>query len=257
MKVISLFVIFATLFSSVANEAGAGQARPSRAVKNDFYCPTKKQRETFCSQKHRGCTPLIRAAESGRLREVRALLASGTDVNARAGAGHTALMFAANEGHLEIVKALLAAGADPNAFGVTFHYGGFVAWMAALNHCNKNWSAIFDAMIAAGVEINPKIDIHFSPLGYVISKQKDPEMVEALLSKGADVNLKDSEAGETPLMLAARYSSPEVVKALIAGGADVNARNNKDQTVLKIAEEVDNIWRREIVLMLKKAGAKT
>lgn len=82
-------------------------------------------------------------------------------------------------------------------------------------------------------------------------------MVEALLKSGADVNVRDSEAGETPLMLAAKYSSAEVVKALIGAGADVNARNNDGKAVLTIAEESDgNLWRRRIVLMLKKAGAK-
>lgn len=241
-------------------------ARPSQervqkrkpAVERDFYCPGKEQRGTFCSENEADvCTPLMSAAESGRLEEVRALLASRVDVNARLGAGHTALMFAANEGHLEIVKALLAAGADPNAFGATFHYGAFAAWMAALNHCNENWQEIFDAMIAAGVELNPQTGIFFSPLGYIITKQKDPAMIAALHKRGADVNIRDSDAGETPLMLAAKYSSAEVVKALIAAGADVKARNSDGKSVLTIAEESrENLWQREIVLTLKKAGAK-
>ena len=238
-------------------------ARPSQervqkrkpAVERDFYCPTKAQRGTFCEP--HVCTPLMRAAESGRVKEVRALLASRVDVNARLGAGHTALMFAASEGHGEIVKALLDAGADPNALGGTSHYGAFAAWMAALNHCNKNWQEIFDAMIAAGVELNPQTDIFFSPLGYVITKQQDPAMIAALHKRGADVNIRDSDAGETPLMLAAKYSSAEVVNALIGAGADVNARNNDGKTVITIAEESrENLWQREIVLTLKKARAK-
>ena len=117
-------------------------------------------------------------------------MASRVDVNARLGYGATALMFAASEGHLEIVKALLAAGANPNAMGGTLHYGPFVAWMSALNRCNKNWLAVFDAMLAAGVDLNPTIDVYFSPLGYAISKQEDPVMIEALVKRGANVNIK-------------------------------------------------------------------
>lgn len=129
--------------------------------------------------------------------------------------------------------------------------------MAALNHCNKNWQEIFDAMIAAGVKLNPQTDIFFSPLGYVITKQQDPAMIAALHKRGADLNIRDSDTGETPLMLAAKYSSAEVVRALIGAGADVNSRNNDGKTVLTIAEESDeNLWQREIVLMLKRAGAK-
>jgi ankyrin repeat protein len=231
-------------------------------VARDFYCSTKEERGSLCpeseakvSETH-ACTPLMRAAENGRVEEVRALLATAVDVNARVGPGLTALMLAANEGHLEIVKALIAAGADANAMGATSHYGGFFAWMAALNHCNKNWLEIFDAMIPAGVELNPK-SIHFSPLGYAISKQKDPEMIQALLKRGANVNMRDSETSETPLIFAAKYSSVDVVKALVGAGADVNARNDNGKTVLTIAENSsENGWQREIVLLLKKAGAK-
>lgn len=250
----------ATLHSRILlqNPSQESAQKRGQGPGDDFYCPTKEQRGSFCSENEAdSCTPLMRAAENGRVDEVRALLASGVDVNAKLGAGHTALMFAANEGHLEIVKALLAAGADPNAMGGSFHYGAFAAWMSSLNHCNKNWLEIFDAMVAAGVELNPKTHIYFSPLGYAIAKQQDPVMVERLIMRGADVNLRDTETGETPLMLAAKYSSAEVVKVLIAAGADVNARNNERKAVLTITEESrENGWQREIVLMLKRAGAK-
>jgi ankyrin repeat protein len=266
MSVLNWIIILFTLSVTSAPRAATpviarpSQERPQKrkpAVEKDFYCPTKEQRGTFCSESEPDvCTPLMRAAESGRVEEVRALLASRVDVNARLGAGHTALMFAANEGHVEVVKALLAAGADPNATGGTLHYGAFTAWMAALNHCNKNWEEVFDAMIAAGVELNPQTGIFFSPLGYIITKQKDPAMIAALHKRGADVNIRDPDAGETPLMLAAKYSSAEVVKALIGAGADVNARNSDGKSVLTIAEESrENLWQREILLTLKNAGA--
>jgi len=223
----------------------------------DHYCPTKEQRGISCpGGKRDRCTPLMRAAERGRLKEVRSLLSSGVDVNASLGYGGTALMLAASEGHLEIVKALLAAGANPNSIGGTLHYGGFIAWMSALNRCNTNWLEIFDAMLAAGVELNPTIDVYFSPLGYAISKQQDSAMIEALVKRGANVNIKDSE-GETPLMLAVRFSSTDVVRTLIDAGADVNAKNKKGESVLVIAEmNKGNIWQREIVLLLTHSGAR-
>ncbi len=276
MKYLSSIIIGFTLTIASSARAGTLHSTPlsprpfnqrvqkrKSARARDFYCPTKEQRGGLCpeseakvSERH-GCTPLMRAAENGRVEEVRTLLAAAVDVNARLGAGQTALMLAANEGHLEIVKALLAGGADPNAMGVTSHYGGFVAWMAALNHCNKNWLEIFDAMIAAGVELNAKSDVYLSPLGYAILKQKDPDMIEALVKRGANVNIRDSESGETPLIFAAKYSSLDVVKALVGAGADVNARNDDGKTVLTIAENSRaNMWQREIVLLLKKAGAK-
>jgi len=229
----------------------------------DSYCPSKEERGSFCpggeakaSEAH-GCTELMRAAESGSLAEVRALLAARADVNARLPGGQTALMLAATEGHLEIVKALLAAGADPNAIGATFHYGAVAAWMSAMNRCNKNWLEILDAMIAAGVNINPRSNIYMSPLGYAIGRVQDTAIIEALLKRGADVNLRDSQTAETPLMYAATCSSAAVVKALIDAGADVNARNKDGKTALTIVEHQERKrLQREIVRLLKKAGAR-
>jgi Ankyrin repeats (3 copies) len=57
---------------------------------------------------------LWRAAESGDLNELVAILARDVDVNARNEHGMTALMRAANNGHAAVVRALLERGADPN-----------------------------------------------------------------------------------------------------------------------------------------------
>ena len=111
-----------------------------------------------------------------------------------------------------------------------------------------------EAMLAAGVELNPKT-IYPSPLGHAIHED-DVVIIETLLKKGANPNLRDQETGETLLMFAARYSTPEVVQALIAGGADVNARNKSGQTALTLADTKDNLWREEIVALLKRRGAK-
>jgi uncharacterized protein len=261
LNTIIMLFAFSVNFSTNAPALQRASLTTDRALTHsstlDRYCPTKAQRGTSCpGGKKDRCTRLMRAAEGGRLKEVRSLLASGVDVNATLGYGGTALMLAASEGHLEIVKALLAAGANPNSIGGTLHYGGFIAWMSALNRCNKNWEEIFDAMLAKGVELNPTIDIYFSPLGYAISKQQDSAMIEALVKRGANVNIKDSD-GETPLMFAVRFSSTDVVKTLIGVGADVNAKNTKGASVLAIAEtSSENIWQREIVQLLMHSGAK-
>ena len=66
---------------------------------------------------------------------------------------------------------------------------------------------------------------------YRLIRNDDSAGLKALLSQGADVNLKDSR-GATPLMYAAASGSPEVMKLLIGAGADVNAKNSFGATAL-------------------------
>src|SRR5216684_8857297 len=58
---------------------------------------------------------LIDRALRGDTPAVQALLANGTDVNAKDRMGRTALMEASRSGRREVVQALLANGADVNA----------------------------------------------------------------------------------------------------------------------------------------------
>ncbi|MGD0201363.1 MAG: ankyrin repeat domain-containing protein, partial [Bryobacteraceae bacterium] len=58
---------------------------------------------------------LINAAFNGDLPRVKALLAAGSDVNAKRDDGATALMLASQYGRQEVVRALLDAQADVNA----------------------------------------------------------------------------------------------------------------------------------------------
>ncbi len=69
----------------------------------------------------------------------------------------------------------------------------------------------------------------------------DFDFVELLLSKGADVNIKD-HASNTPLNHAAKNSnSLEIIELLLAKGADVNQRGYKGKTALFQATEYNKI----------------
>ena len=58
---------------------------------------------------------LIKAAKSGDIQQVQALLAAGTDVNVSTKSRTTALMYATIAGYNEIVRLLIESGADSNA----------------------------------------------------------------------------------------------------------------------------------------------
>ena len=71
-----------------------------------------------------------------------------------------------------------------------------------------------------------------SPLFEAV-KKGDKTEIEALLTKGADINGKD-ENGRTPLHMAVLRGSKDVVQLLLANGANVNAKNTFGFTALHL-----------------------
>lgn len=144
--------------------------------------------------------PLHAAAQAGDMEEVRRLLATGQDLNAKDEEGNTALHLAAFNGQLDAVIALLEAGADANALDA------------------QGWTPIFKAAY------NHELDCGFAPV------------VQALADAGADVNHRIFY-GLTPLMLAAGGGEAAVCEVLLNAGAEVKAANEGGRTALAMAKE--------------------
>jgi ankyrin repeat protein len=79
------------------------------------------------------------------------------------------------------------------------------------------------------------------------------DAVEALLSRGADPNVKESWRGQTALMWAAAEGHATVIEALVKRGADVQTRSNGGFTALLFAAREGRIARGRHALL--KAGA--
>ena len=84
------------------------------------------------------------------------------------------------------------------------------------------------------------------PLQLAASSEK-PEIVELLLNKGADTEVRD-ESGETLLHWAAKKEILEVVELLIEKGADKEARDGNGNTPLQNAARSNNMEMLEFLL---------
>lgn len=171
-----------------------------------------------------GETPLYFLSVENELDKVGWLLARGADVNACNKYGHTPLQCAAALGNHDMMKLLVAHGGEP----------------APLDHMDENTlqilvgrgdltglrllSPLSPAALAGGAEQG---DL---PLNLAVSADQ-LDIVEFLLSEGADPNLRDY-LGWSALM---DVSSIECAKMLVAAGADPFLVSPSGESVLQRA----------------------
>ncbi len=84
--------------------------------------------------------------------------------------------------------------------------------------------------------LNTLCTSHFINLSSLLiaAKRGRTEIVQLLLSKGANVNDKNYK-GETAMMEAAKKNRIELIEVLISNGGDVNAKNNRGISSIMMA----------------------
>ena len=182
-----------------------------------------------------GLTPLLYAARGGCFECVEALVAAGADVNVPTPEGVTALIIALDNDHNDVAKFLLDHGANPNVWdwwGRTALYivvdrkeggssgglggargaGGGRGGRGGLGGPNVRGRTpvshmdIINVLLAAGVDVNPQLNMHRPSRGGNSGRFIDP-----LLNTGC-----------TPLLRAVMGNDMEVARALLDRGANPN-----------------------------------
>jgi len=205
-----------------------------------------------------GRTPLHDAAYKGHKEIAELLIANDADVNAKDNYTSTPLYAAAVLGRKEVAALLIAEGANVNAKrrsggtptpldaaeSVSQSYSPQLkaALKETADLLRKHGGKTSDWLKAAE-------SIH------IAAKAGHIEAVKKHLAEGADVNGRGGVfEGDTPLLHAVMNSRKEIVELLITNGADVNAKDADGFTPLDTAI---NSQHTETADLLRKHGAKT
>ena len=218
-----------------------------------------------------GATPLHWAVEHSEFDEdevaktaavVQALVAAGSDPDARDHSGLAPLHWTAREGRPETVGLLVELGADVNArspFGTTPLH------LAA----KRGWSAMMDALLEAGADPNALASNGLSPLHLATERSSVrrsvrgksggylsvPETILYLLERGAATDPPPKPGLPSPLMVAIKEGDvgSDAVRALLEAGADPDSKGGMPYSPLHVAARFGKLG---AAVALLAAGAK-
>jgi ankyrin repeat protein len=195
-----------------------------------------------------GSTPLAEAAKLADVRMVKTLLDAGAGPEGANLDGETALMLAIKTGELPVVQMLIAAGANVNTVEKEHNQTPLMYAAGA----KRNAGAMVKLLLSRGADVKPRElyydwptqisqepRVQYHPVGgltALLYAARDGcyECVEALIGKGADVNVPTPE-GVTPLMIALDNDNNDVAKLLLDHGAEPGVWDWWGRTALYIA----------------------
>ena len=180
-----------------------------------------------------GSTPLQWAVFNGDLAEAQRLLKLGADPQVPNNYGVNALLLAADIADTGLIQALLKAGADANSANAD----GETALHLVARSANVEAARL---LVKAGAKVDARERFgDQTPLMWA-SARRQPQMMEFLISKGADINANGAardyqrvatsesraksmdRGGLTPLMYAAKENCRECVEVLLKHKVDLD-----------------------------------
>lgn len=196
----------------------------------------------------KGITPLIDAAFWGDLERVKILVEYGANIDAQSSFGITALMKACQMDHLEVAKYLIEKGANIELK----NDAGENTLLFSMNSSREKLKLV-DYLLSKGFAPNSRDNGGETALMWAV-KWGHHETVRLLISKGAEVNLKEKITGRTALMKASQSYHPnlEIIKLLLKSGAKIDLSDISGKSAYFYALENGNF---EIADLLEEFGA--
>ena len=150
----------------------------------------------------------------------------------------TPLMRVAEAGDADVVCKLLEEGCDLN----TETDGG---WTALKKAVSGQHPTIIHLLVQHGAILST--NVHGFTALHLAATLNDVPCAQALLDCGADLNVQETEFGQTPLMEAMSegdgdFMGPDVARMLIERGADRTIQSTHGSTVLDYALDYQSSW---------------
>jgi ankyrin repeat protein len=207
---------------------------------------TPQKKEDVNRRNPDGSTPLQWAVYKGDVAEATRLVRAGADVSLANNYGATPMSLAAEVGNTDMLKVLLEAGANvdsPNPDGQT-------ALLAVSRTGNVSAAKL---LLDHGATVDAKEKFGGQTALMWASARRHPEMMQLLISKGADVNASSTDrdyqrhvtaegrpksldsGGFTPLLYAARENCTACVEVLLTHKADIDLPDPEGVSPLLLA----------------------
>ncbi|KAF4553918.1 Ankyrin repeat-containing protein 26 [Elsinoe fawcettii] len=191
-------------------------------------------------------TPLILASKNGHSAIVRLLLDSGPKLKLRDSEGNTAVLHAVTQQHAQILDMLLGHLSSTECpHSKTTDGVVLCPWTDAVKFGNVE---VAQVLLSRGITANCSLK-NGDSIAHIASEQKQPRILDLLLTSDPTLCNIENDSGQTPLHLAAGLR--ESTSTETAGGVD--AANDRD-----LARQASNSVRSvvtEIIDMLMRSGA--
>jgi len=238
-------IVCAALLLTVLPGATVSAQVASRPKRATAVAPSSRNAEVN-RRSDDGSTPLQWAVFNGDVAEVKRLLAAGADVSLANHYGASPMGLAAEVGNTEILRLLLKAGADANSP----NQDGQTALLSVARTGNLEAARL---LMEFGARIDARETFGGQTALMWASARRHPEMMEFLISKGADINARGTDrnyqrhvtaegrpknldsGGFSPLLYAARENCMACVKVLLDHRADIDLPDPDGVTPLHLA----------------------